>query len=263
MLINRNALRAPDTRAQVKLPLAHGAVLTVRPLDSFEHKLVVSEARAELNAMLTGARTQRVWASIPKTRIAAVKASAEDEMALLTWMHAVLLATASAVSLDGVVEIDDAEAARLKEIDTRLAEIAAALDALADEDAAPLERERASLDAERRSIGVVLGASFETFELLFSDAETEAAFKRQAYKIERLWSAEKNVSRPGPNGSGPEASTSAPPAATPATPAPAAESAAPPPAAGSAPTAPTPPTPPKASSPGPSPDRAGSGTSRA
>lgn len=221
MRINRKAAREPDSRALVEIKLGHGAVLHARPLDSFEHKKVLAEARGELNALLAGEKPKRKWASIPKARIADAKADPQTESLLLSWMHAVLMAAACGVKLDGVEEIDD----------------------------------------DGNVVGQ-LDAAFETFELLFTDVGVESAFKVQALKVEDIWAAEKNVSGPGPNGSGPEETTSVPPAETPATPAQPEGSEASAPAADSARTEQTPATPEKANSPGQSAAPAASGSSQ-
>ncbi len=224
MQVNRKAARGE--RAPVEIPLGRGAVLTARPLDSFEHKLVLAEARADLTALLAGEATARHWASITPDRIADAKAHSESEHALLTWMHGVLLAAKAGVALKGVDEIgEDGEVI------------------------GPLE------------------ASFETFELLFADVAAESRFKLHAYRLEQIWSAEKNVSGPGPNGSGPGASNTATPAGTQETPAPAAASdipAGPSPSSESdARSAPARPEPLKANSPGASPEAAAPGASPA
>lgn len=223
MQVNRNLARGQ--RAPVEIKLGRGAVLLARPLDSFEHKLVLAEARAELNALLAGDVTRRLWASITKDRVAEAKAFPDSEAALLTWMHGVLLAAKSGVELKGVEEIGD----------------------------------------DGVAIGP-LAASFETFELLFADVSAESAFKLQAFRLEQIWSAEKNVSGPGPNGSGPEVSNTAEPAETPGMPAPRAESEAPQgrsnPSGDAAPLGATPPEPPKASSLGQSHEAAEAGGSQ-
>jgi hypothetical protein len=228
MRVNRKAARAGAKRAHVEIDLGHGAKAYARPLDSFEHKLVMAEARAEMNALLAGEPTQRTWASITKERVAAAKARPESEVVLFGWVHGVLLAERSVERLDGVEEIET------------------------DDDGEVIA-------------ATPLPASFEAFELLFADLSTEARFKAQAWKLEQIWGAEKNVSGPGPNGSGPVEANTAAPAATPATPAPEAASEAPaalsPSSANSAPSPAPSPEPPKANSPGSSPDPAASGAS--
>lgn len=162
--------------APVTFGLGHGAVLTARVLDAFEHKLLLAEARAELNALVAGEDVKYAWASFDAARLARLRTSEEARMAALGWMHAVLMASACATALDGVEEVET------------------------DADGAIVTR-------------APLAPSFATFELLFNDAGVEAAFRLQAFKVEQIWSAEKNVSGPGPNGSGPEEQIIAAPAA--------------------------------------------------
>jgi hypothetical protein len=260
MRINRRAAREPSERKPVDIKLGHGAVLQARPLDSFEHKMVLAEARGELNALLANEATKRKWASIPKSRIAEAKGRQDVEGALLSWMHAVLLATASGVALHGVVELTDEEAATLADLEAQLASARTAQKSEDEETRVAAGREAQRLEAEIAAVGKPLEVEFETFELLFTDVSAESAFKMQAYKVEEIWAAEKNVSGPGPNGSGPVETKSAAPAVTPVTPAPLADNEALPLAADSVPIEETPATPQKASSPGPSLDQAASGS---
>src|SRR5690606_6974044 len=114
--------------------------------------------------------------------------------ALFGWMHAVLTATASVEQLDGVQEGDGVD------------------------EAGALINPRA------------MAPSFEAFELIFLDPQAETLFRMRAPALERIWGQEKNAFASAPNGSGSEASISAPDAKTPATPAPAAASEPSPPA---------------------------------
>jgi hypothetical protein len=197
-------------KAPVTFELGHGAVMIARVLDAFEHKVAMAEARAELNAIVAGDTPRRAWPTL-EPRFAEIRASQAAQASALAWMHAVLLATACATALEGVV----------------------------DEDGAPLP------------------ASFETFELLFNDEGVEGAFRLGAYKIGQIWDAEKNVSGPGPNGSGPEDVNIAQPAAPLASHALTVDSET---TADAALTSSTPPEPPKASSPGTSPAAPDAGT---
>jgi hypothetical protein len=209
--------------ARVVIDLGHGAKAHAHRLDAFAVKAVAAETRAELNALRNGEPTQRRWSTIPADRIEAAKASDDAANALFGWMHAVLTATASVDQLDGVEQGDGV-----------------------DETGAAINPRP-------------LAASFEAFELLFLDATVETLFRMQAPALERIWEKEKNVSASGPNGSGPEATISAPNAGTPATPAPSAASETFPQASSAspmtdaadpAPSAPTPPEQPRESSPG-------------
>lgn len=197
--------------APVSFDLGHGAVLKARALDAFESKMVAAEARAELNAIVAGDAPQRAWPTL-EPRFAQIRVDTVAQAAALSWMHAVLLASACAVALEGVV----------------------------GEDGAPLT------------------AGFEAFELLFNDSGVETAFRLKAYRIEEIWSAEKNVSGPGPNGPGPEAASTAQPAKPPETPAQAADGET---TAAAAPSQTQHPEPPKAPSPGTPPPAAEAGNS--
>lgn len=199
----------------VTFELGHGVVMTARVLDAYGHKLALAEAHADMNAIVAGEPTERDWVSFDSARREVLRTSETARVAALGWMHAVLLATACATALDGVVD---------------------------DETGEPLE------------------PSFETFELLFNDAGVEFIFRAQAFKVEQVWSAEKNVLGPGSIGSGPEGSITAAPAKQPETPAPAAESEA---TESDARSSPQPPEPPKASSPGELAQPAAAGPSQA
>lgn len=159
--------------APVTFELGHGALLTARVVDAFAHKLTLATARAELSALIAGDATEHVWTSFTRERVDLIRRSETAQAAAVAWMHTVLLATATATSISGVV----------------------------DEEGVPLE------------------PSFEVFELLFNDAGVESVFRLQAFKVEALWSAEKNASGPSRNTSGPEDVTTAAPAETPANPA--------------------------------------------
>lgn len=89
-----------------EIKLGRGAVIKARVLDAFEHKLIEAEARAELNALVAGGETKRVWTSITAERMQRLQTDESARVAALDWMHVVLLATACAVELEGV---DDAE----------------------------------------------------------------------------------------------------------------------------------------------------------
>ncbi|HYD87112.1 MAG TPA: hypothetical protein VEA80_06545 [Vitreimonas sp.] len=209
-------LKVKKAGAQAKAPvtfeLGHGAVLTCRVLDAFEHKFAMAEARAELNALIAGDETKHNWLSLEPRR-EEIRTSQAAQAAAYGWMQAVLLAAAAATALTGVVDED----------------------------------------------GVPLDPSFETFELLFNDSGVESAFRLAAWRVEQLWDAEKNVSGPGPNGSGPEAAIGATAAEPPESPAPQADGAKA--KTDAAPSSNTPPAPEKANSPGTSPQAPDAGSS--
>ena len=92
--------------APVTFALGHGAVMTARVLDAFEHKLLLAEARAELNALVAGEDMKYAWASFDGARLAKLRASEEARTAALGWIHAVLMAAACATALDGVEEVE-------------------------------------------------------------------------------------------------------------------------------------------------------------
>ena len=185
MLIVKNG-----ARERVVIDLGRGGKAHACRLDAFAVKAIAAETRAELTALRTGEQAKRRWSTIPPERIEAAKVDDDAANALFGWMHAVLTATASVEQLDGI-ETGDLQVLNLngeiihKVINKR-----------------PLE------------------ASFEAFELIFLDAQAETLFRMQAPALELIWTKEKNVSASGPNGSGSEASNSAPDAGKPVTPAP-------------------------------------------
>lgn len=222
MRIDKNAARDTSLRKRVTVEIGRGAKAVARTLDAFEVKFVAAQARAELNAAIAGEESPAglVWTTLTPKRLDEAREDETYRQALLNWMHSVLTATRAVESLEGVEESTTDES------------------------------------------GVVtltpMQPSFEAFELIFLDADAEVNFRVRAGSIERLWSAEKNVSGPGSNGSGPTENNSAAPAEKPETPAPTAESET---TANDAPSSPTPATPQKENSPGSSPQAPDSGSS--
>ncbi|MFN3466044.1 MAG: hypothetical protein ACK4X1_18410, partial [Terricaulis sp.] len=87
--------------APVTFELGHGAVLTARVVDAFSHKLTLATARAELSALIAGDVTEHVWTSFTRDRVELIRKSDTAQAAAVAWMHTVLLATATAISISG------------------------------------------------------------------------------------------------------------------------------------------------------------------
>lgn len=92
-----------------EIKLGRGAVLKARTLDAFEHKMIEAEARSELNALVAGGETKRIWATLDGERMQKLQADESARIAALDWMHIVLLATACGVELIGVIDADTNE----------------------------------------------------------------------------------------------------------------------------------------------------------
>lgn len=211
--------------APVTFELGHGATLTARVVDAFDHKMTLATARAELSALIAGDKTQHAWTSFTRDRVELIRSSEAAQASAIAWMHTVLLATVAGVSLQGVSEFTDAEIAEGEAYDAQITEMIGERNQAEGGGTTALDTEIARLRACKAALGKPLEPSFEAFELLFNDAGVESVFRLQAFKVEALWSAEKNVSGPRLNTSGPVDATIAAAAKTLATPAPAADAA--------------------------------------
>lgn len=167
--------------------LGHGVFAQARGLDAFEHATTLAQARADMNALLAGVPPLYAWTFTPE-RLAELQASEDLRQVTLGWMRNVLTATMS------VARLDDGKGGP-----------------------APLELETYAEDGETLLDARPMEACFATFEMLFQDQMIEMRFRVAAFETESLWSAEKNVSGPAPNGRGPEGSNIAQLAETPAT----------------------------------------------
>lgn len=176
-----------------RINFGHGVFAHAHALDAFDAARTIAEAKADLNALLSGAPGKHPWAFTPE-RLAQLQESADLRQVTIGWMSNVLGASMS------VERFDDGEGGP-----------------------APLELVTYAEDGETVMHREEMQPGFAAFELLFQDSTIEMRYRVAMLGDEGFWSAEKNVSAPEPSGLGRADSISAALAETPATPAPAVE----------------------------------------
>lgn len=93
----RGARTAPPQRVDI----GRGVFLTLRPLNTLAHAMILSRAAKECTALADGRATERDWGLTPE-EIAAVKSEPNARAAIVGWMRSVLLAEASATAIEGL-----------------------------------------------------------------------------------------------------------------------------------------------------------------
>lgn len=175
------------------ISFGHGVFAHAHALDAFDHARTIAEAKADLNALLSGAPGKHPWTFTPE-RLAQLQESADLRQVTIGWMSNVLGAAISVERFDDGAGGD-----------------------------APLELVTYADDGETVVHREPMAPGFAAFELLFQDSTIEMRYRLAMLGDEGFWSAEKNVSAPEPSGLGRAETISAAAAETPATLAPAVE----------------------------------------
>lgn len=106
------AFGAPP-RQPVRVALGRGVVVTLGPLDTFDHSKILQRARQEVEAITQGRATRHAW-GLTEEEHARIVEDADTRAAVFSWMRAVLIATRAVLVVEGVADAPplDEEAGR-------------------------------------------------------------------------------------------------------------------------------------------------------